>query len=141
MSKIVDKVVFKLKSRQELGLIKYGVSMDREDLSTEQWLEHLQEELLDGACYIEKILNTNEQYQLEIRAADMPAKVQQEIERLTAEKCAEIDRLRERERSAAVWLRNVQDHYAQALWFTADELHAMKEWLARMTQREDKNDE
>jgi hypothetical protein len=30
--------------------------MERDDLNKEEWLIHLQEELLDGAVYIEKLL-------------------------------------------------------------------------------------
>lgn len=56
MSKIEDRVSEKLLSRAERGFSKYGVTMEREDLSKEEWLIHLQEELLDGAVYIEKLL-------------------------------------------------------------------------------------
>ena len=34
---------------------RYGVNTDRTDLSTLEWLQHLQEELMDGAVYIEKL--------------------------------------------------------------------------------------
>ena len=51
----VEKVVTQLKERKEKGLQKYGVTTDRIDLSTLEWLQHLQEELMDGAVYIEKI--------------------------------------------------------------------------------------
>ena len=49
--KVVDLIV----SRANRGLIKYGVTTDRTDLNTLDWLQHLQEELLDAAIYIEKI--------------------------------------------------------------------------------------
>lgn len=49
--KVVDLIV----SRANRGLIKYGVTTDRTDLNTLEWLQHLQEELLDAAIYIEKI--------------------------------------------------------------------------------------
>ncbi len=51
----VEKVVTQLRERKERGLQKYGVTTDRIDLSTLEWLQHLQEELMDGAVYIEKI--------------------------------------------------------------------------------------
>tara|TARA_Y100000310_G_scaffold263612_1_gene273909 strand:+ start:489 stop:743 length:255 start_codon:yes stop_codon:yes gene_type:complete len=51
----VEKVVTQLRERKEKGLQKYGVTTDRIDLSTLEWLQHLQEELMDGAVYIEKI--------------------------------------------------------------------------------------
>lgn len=56
MSKIENRVSEKLLSRAETGLNKYGVTMERNDLSHEEWLIHLQEELMDGAVYIEKLL-------------------------------------------------------------------------------------
>ena len=49
--KVVDLII----SRANKGLIKYGVTTDRTDLNTLEWLQHLQEELLDAAIYIEKI--------------------------------------------------------------------------------------
>lgn len=57
MSKIEERVSEKLLSRAETGFNKYGVTMEREDLSHDEWLVHLQEELLDGAVYIEKLLD------------------------------------------------------------------------------------
>ena len=51
----VEKVVAQLRERKERGLQKYGVTTDRIDLSTLEWLQHLQEELMDGAVYIEKL--------------------------------------------------------------------------------------
>jgi len=49
----------KLLKRAEIGKSKYGVTMDRNDLKYRDWLLHLQEELLDGAVYIEKLLHGN----------------------------------------------------------------------------------
>ena len=40
-----------LLERDAAGLKKYGVSLDRRDLTVEQWLDHQTEELLDGAGY------------------------------------------------------------------------------------------
>lgn len=55
--KNVDDVVTKLISRSEVGLEKYGVTTERKDLTDTEWLVHLQEELLDAAVYIQRILN------------------------------------------------------------------------------------
>jgi len=51
----VENVVSQLRAREERGLSKYGVNTERTDLSTLEWLQHLQEELMDGAVYVEKI--------------------------------------------------------------------------------------
>jgi len=55
MDKNVENVVKQLRDREEEGLLKYGVSTERTDLSTLEWLQHLQEELMDASVYIEKL--------------------------------------------------------------------------------------
>lgn len=55
MSKVEDRVIHMIKDRAEVGENKYGVTMERTDLSFIDWITHLQEELLDAAVYIEKI--------------------------------------------------------------------------------------
>ena len=55
MDKNVENVVSQLREREQQGLSKYGVNTERTDLSTLEWLQHLQEELMDGAVYIEKL--------------------------------------------------------------------------------------
>jgi len=57
MSKIEDRVIDKIQARAELGRQKYGKTMTRKDLTFRQWVQHLQEELLDAAIYAEKLLD------------------------------------------------------------------------------------
>ena len=52
---IIEKVVDQLVSRSDVGLKKYGVTLDGDNSSLLTWLQHLQEELLDAANYLEKI--------------------------------------------------------------------------------------
>ena len=52
---IVESVIEQFKQRSNVGIKKYGVTLDREDLNTEEWLKHLQEELMDATLYIEKL--------------------------------------------------------------------------------------
>ena len=52
---IVESVLDKFKQRSEEGIKKYGVTMDRKDLSGLEWLNHLQKELMDATLYIEKL--------------------------------------------------------------------------------------
>ena len=52
---IVESLVGRFKERSEAGIKKYGVTLDRNDLSRLEWLIHLQEELMDAALYIEKL--------------------------------------------------------------------------------------
>lgn len=51
----VERVRHLLYMRALTGLTKYGVTTERQDLTTLQWLQHLQEELLDAAVYIERL--------------------------------------------------------------------------------------
>ena len=53
--KIVQTVIEAYKKRSEVGIAKYGKTMEREDLSTLDWLQHLQEELMDATLYIESL--------------------------------------------------------------------------------------
>lgn len=52
---IVESVIEQFKQRSEVGINKYGVTLDREDLTMLEWLKHLQEELMDATLYIEKL--------------------------------------------------------------------------------------
>ena len=57
MDKNVEKVITQLRDREEEGLRKYGVNTERTDLTPLEWLQHLQEELMDASVYIEKLKN------------------------------------------------------------------------------------
>ena len=52
---ITEAVVAQLRTRAEKGKSKYGTTMERDDLTLMQWLQHLQEELMDAAVYVEKL--------------------------------------------------------------------------------------
>ena len=54
---IINEVIQKFSDRSERGLKKYGTTLAREDLTEKEWLTHLQEELLDGAGYLQVLLN------------------------------------------------------------------------------------
>jgi len=56
MSETYTNVLIKFRDRETNGLLKYGTTMDRTDLSLQQWLTHLQEELMDATVYIEAAL-------------------------------------------------------------------------------------
>jgi len=52
---ITEAVVAQLRTRAEKGKEKYGTTMERDDLTLMEWLQHLQEELMDAAVYVEKL--------------------------------------------------------------------------------------
>ena len=58
MSLILDDVIHKMRQREIAGRVEHGATMDRDDLSEMQWLQHLQDELLDGALYVEKLMRS-----------------------------------------------------------------------------------
>jgi hypothetical protein len=53
---IVEAVREKLWLRSVIGQRKYGCSMMRDDLDTRAWLRHAQNEALDFAVYLERLL-------------------------------------------------------------------------------------
>ena len=52
---IVESVITKFKQRSEVGISKYGKTLDRTDLSYSDWLNHIQEELMDAILYCERL--------------------------------------------------------------------------------------
>ena len=52
---ILLKVLAKYYERSQRGIEKYGRTLDRDDLNLIDWLNHLQEELMDATLYIEKL--------------------------------------------------------------------------------------
>lgn len=48
-------VAEQLHERSRVGYLKYKTNTTRQDLSTLDWLQHLQEELLDASVYIERL--------------------------------------------------------------------------------------
>lgn len=58
---IVKSVIKKYKERSQIGINKYGTTMDREDLSTLDWLRHAQEEAMDLSLYLEKLIVKEQQ--------------------------------------------------------------------------------
>jgi len=55
--KIVKKVIKQFKSRSELGIKKYGTTL--ENNNEDDFLQHLKEELMDAVLYIEKLQQLN----------------------------------------------------------------------------------
>jgi hypothetical protein len=54
--KVIEAVCNDLKERSERGIKKYGVTLDRDDLSLRDWLQHAYEEALDFANYLKKTM-------------------------------------------------------------------------------------
>jgi hypothetical protein len=52
---IVENVVSKYLERSQIGITKYGTTL--ESNNKDNYLKHLQEELLDASLYIEKLMS------------------------------------------------------------------------------------
>ena len=61
MSSIENKVCIKMLDRAEVGKKKYGTTMERVDLSSLEWLIHAQEEAMDLAVYLEKLIGLEQE--------------------------------------------------------------------------------
>jgi len=53
--KYVQSVKEKFEQRSQTGIKKYNTTLERKDLDFLDWLNHLQEELMDATLYIEKL--------------------------------------------------------------------------------------
>ena len=61
VSKIEYRVCAKITQRAALGKKKYGTTMERDDLTPLDWLKHAQEEAMDLAVYLEKLIQELEE--------------------------------------------------------------------------------
>lgn len=55
--KIVSQVVNKFKERSKIGIKKYGTTLHENN--TDDFLNHLQEELMDAILYLQKLKNND----------------------------------------------------------------------------------
>ena len=55
--KIVQQVVDKYTSRSEVGIAKYGTTLENNNV--DNYMNHLQQELMDATLYIEKSMYMN----------------------------------------------------------------------------------
>ena len=56
LDSVVTSVINQFKRRAEAGKQKYGVDLDREDLTLEDYLQHALEEHMDAILYLTKTL-------------------------------------------------------------------------------------
>jgi hypothetical protein len=52
---VVDSIIDQFVERATFGKQKYGVDLDREDLSVLEWIEHAKQEHMDAILYLEKL--------------------------------------------------------------------------------------
>lgn len=56
MSQVTEQVINDIQQRELKGIETYGVTMDRNDLSQDEWLQHAYEEALDFCIYLKKLI-------------------------------------------------------------------------------------
>ena len=52
---IVVAVMTKFHERSQVGIKKYGTTLERDDLSAIEWLNHAQDEVMDLCLYLERL--------------------------------------------------------------------------------------
>lgn len=56
-SDVYKEVISDLISREKMGRIKYGTTVDKANLSEKEWMQHAYEEALDFAIYLKRMMN------------------------------------------------------------------------------------
>ena len=56
-SKTLTKVIKEMEHREALGIFKYGTTVDRDNLTLVEWLEHAKEEVMDQVLYLQAAIN------------------------------------------------------------------------------------
>ncbi len=55
LDSVVTSIIEQFKARSIKGKAKYGVDLDRTDLTLLEWIEHAKQEHMDAILYLEKI--------------------------------------------------------------------------------------
>ena len=55
LDSVVTSIINQFIERSERGKAKYGVDLDRTDLTLLEWIEHAKQEHMDAILYLEKI--------------------------------------------------------------------------------------
>tara|TARA_R110002051_G_scaffold179232_1_gene249026 strand:+ start:553 stop:759 length:207 start_codon:yes stop_codon:yes gene_type:complete len=65
LSKIEDEVCKKIQGRAKVGKEKYGVTMETAPLTRIEWLIHAQQEAMDLAVYLQKLIEMEQVFEVE----------------------------------------------------------------------------
>lgn len=53
--KVLEAVINQFRERSEVGIKKYKTTLDRDDLTCLEWINHAQQEAMDFVLYLEKL--------------------------------------------------------------------------------------
>ena len=56
-SDVYKEVITDLISREKMGRMKYGTTVDKANLSEKEWMQHDYEEAIDFAIYLKRMMN------------------------------------------------------------------------------------
>ena len=79
---IVEQVVDKYYGRSQTGITKYGTTL--EDNNKDNYLIHLQEELMDATLYIEKLLSLEKELTMLVKAHPNNASLGEQVRKLVS---------------------------------------------------------
>lgn len=68
---VVERVVDKFVSRSDVGFAKYGVTLEDDKSNLFQWINHLQEELMDAVLYMQKLKESSTEEMQEVLLKNM----------------------------------------------------------------------
>jgi hypothetical protein len=77
---IVDNVIDKYYERSQVGITKYGTTLFKNN--KDNYLKHLQEELMDATLYLEKLMSLNEEITTLVKSTPNDAELGMAIRRL-----------------------------------------------------------
>jgi hypothetical protein len=82
---IVFDVIKDIAARAELGLAKYNMTMDREDLIASDWVQHAYEECLDMSLYLKRLKKDMLAMEEELRAFKTQAMIKERWDEIKQE--------------------------------------------------------
>jgi hypothetical protein len=80
--KIVDDVMNKYHQRSQVGITKYGTTLETNN--KDNYLQHLQEELMDATLYIQKLMSLKEELTILVKTHPNDADLGEAIRRLVS---------------------------------------------------------
>lgn len=80
--KIVDDVIDKYYDRSQIGITKYGTTLYNNN--KDNYLQHLQEELMDATLYLQKLMDLKEEITIMVKIYDNDTDLGNAIRRLVS---------------------------------------------------------
>ena len=77
---VVDNVIDKYYERSQIGITKYGSTLAKNN--HDNYLKHLQEELMDATLYLQKLMDLNEEITILVKMFPNDKDLGAEIRRL-----------------------------------------------------------